>query len=91
MTDWDGLLNKFISDMGEPRRGERMVDITNVMYYAMRLMDNIKSWKVKDGWVIITADGETKRLSEMQIMSIYTASKTDIDFIAAFANLWCGH
>lgn len=88
MTDYDGLLNKFWSDLDKLRRGERMIDITNVMYRTMQLIDNIKKWRIKDGWVIITADGETKRLSEMQIMSIYMTSKTDIDYIAAFCDLW---
>lgn len=87
MNDWDGLLHKVWSDMDERQRGERMIDITNVMYRTMQLI-NIKKWRVKDGWVIITADGKTKRLSEMQIMSIYMTSKTDIDYIAAFCELW---
>ena len=52
-------------------------------------MSTITHWEAKDGWVFVTADGETKRFSEIQIISIFSQSETPIDFQGKFAQMWC--
>lgn len=66
-----------------------MKTINDVMNWACFLLDNITHWEVHDGWVYITAEGETKRFSEMQLTLLFCQSETPIDFQGKFAQMWC--
>lgn len=66
-----------------------MKTIKDVMAWACFLIDNITHWEAHDGWVDVTAEGETKRFSEMKIISIYSQSATPLDFQGKFAQMWC--
>lgn len=59
------------------------------MEWACFLIDHITHWEAHDGWVDVTAEGETKRFSEMKIISIYSQSSTPLDFQGKFAQMWC--
>lgn len=66
-----------------------MKTIKDVMNWAYFLIDDITYWEAHDGWVFVTAEGETKRFSEIQIISIFNHSSTPIDFQGKFAQMWC--
>lgn len=66
-----------------------MKTIKEVMEWACFLIDHITHWEVHDGWVYVTAEGETKRFSEMKIISIYSQSATPLEFQGKFAQMWC--
>lgn len=66
-----------------------MKTIKDVMEWACFLIDHITHWEAHDGWVDVTAEGETKRFSEMKIISIYSQSSTPLDFQGKFAQMWC--
>jgi hypothetical protein len=68
---------------------QTMKTINDVMELTCFLMSNISHWEVKDGCVFITAEGETKHFSEIQLISLYCQSDTPIDFLGKFAQMWC--